>query len=134
VRNLERSLAEWHSLRETADLDENHRVTLGEFLRFADVFLADRDAVRAYARGDVQLLFDAMDLDGDGRISADEYRDYLRVCGADTRGADAFFAHADLDENGRITRDEMTHAMEEFLTSTDPASAGNRLFGPLDDD
>ena len=132
VRNLEFALEEWRSLCESADVDEDGQVTREEFLRYAETFLDDRSAVRAYARGDVQLLFDAMDLDADGRVSADEYRAYLEVCGMDTSGAAAFFAHADVNEDGRITRDEMAHAVEEFLVSENPASGANSLFGPLD--
>lgn len=131
-RNRDFAMDEWENLRESAEVDEAGAVTLPAFLRYAEIFLGDRDGVRAYARGDVQLLFDAMDTDADGRISADEYRAYLEVCGLDAAGADSFFAHADLDADGRITRAEMTHAVEEFLVSEDPAAGGNFLFGPID--
>lgn len=132
ARNLRFADEEWESLQESADADADDRVTREEFLRYAEVFLGDRDAVRAYARGDVQLLFDAMDGDADGKVTAAEYRAYLEVCGVDAAAADAFFAHADLNEDGFITRAEMAHAMEEFLLTEDPGAAGNFLFGPLD--
>jgi Ca2+-binding EF-hand superfamily protein len=131
-RNLEIALDEWQNLRESADVAENGRVAREEFLRYAEVFLTDRDAIRAYARGDVQLMFDAMDADGDGRITKEEYRLYLEACGLDASGADTFFAHADLNEDDHVTRAEMTHAVEEYLVSDDPASSSNVLFGPLD--
>ena len=131
-RNLRTALSEWQNIRETADVDDDARVSREEFLHYADVFLGDREAIRAYARGDVQLMFDAMDTDGDGRITIDEYRTYLETCGLNRAGAASFFAHADLDEDGRVSRAEMTHAVEEYLVSDDPAAAGNYLFGPLD--
>lgn len=131
-RNRNASLEEWQGLCHGADVDEDGRVSRDEFLRYADAYLADRDAVRAYARGDVQLLFDAMDTDGDGVITVDEYRGYLEVCGVETEAADTFFGHADLDRDGRITRAEMSHAMEEFLVSEDPRAGGNFLFGDLE--
>lgn len=131
-RNAAYTLEEWHNLRESADIDEDGSVTSEEFLRFGDIFLSDFDAVRAYARGDVQLLFDAMDTDADERITLPEYRQYLEVCGVDPAGADEFFAHADLDRDGKITRAEMAHAFEEFLTSEEPGAVGNFLFGTLD--
>jgi Ca2+-binding EF-hand superfamily protein len=132
TRNRDFALEEWQNLRETADIDDDGSVTREEFLRYAEVFLDDRDAVRAYARGDVQLLFDAMDTDADGKITREEYRAYLDACGVDSSSADVFFAHADLNEDGRITRSEMSHAMEEYLLSNDPEAGGNFLFGPLD--
>jgi Ca2+-binding EF-hand superfamily protein len=131
-RNAAYTLEEWLNLRESADVDEDGSVTSEEFLRFGDIFLSDRDAVRAYARGDVQLLFDAMDTDADERITLPEYRQYLAVSGVDPAAADEFFAHADLDRDGKITRAEMAHAFEEFLTSEDPDAVGNFLFGALD--
>ena len=130
-RNRRFALLSWEALAESADQDGDGRVSREEFMRWAEIFLDDRDAVRAYARGDVQLLFDAMDTSGDGRITEDEYRRYLEICGVDTSTAGAFFAYADLDENGRIGRDEMSHAFEEFLLSENPRAAGNFLFGPL---
>lgn len=132
ARNREFALYEWQALCESADRNADGAVTRDEYVRWGEIFLDDRDAVRAYARGDVQLLFDAMDLDGDGLISADEYRAYLEVCGVDATGSDALFAHADVDENGRITRAEMAHAFEEFLLGEHPGAGGNSLFGPLE--
>lgn len=126
-------MEQWEGLAQMADANEDDQVTREEFLRSADVFLNDRESVRHYARGDVQLLFDAMDTDGDGRVTLDEYRRYLEVCGVDVRFAEVFFAHADLDENGRLIRREMADAVEDFLLGEDPAAAGSFLFGPLDD-
>jgi Ca2+-binding EF-hand superfamily protein len=132
VRNLQHALDEWESLRESADADDDGHVTREEFLRYGDIFLDDREAVRSYARGDVQLLFDSLDTDGDGKVSAEEYSAYLQVCGVDASAAAAFFAHADLNEDGQITRTEMAHAIEEFLLSENPEAGGNFLFGPLE--
>lgn len=132
MRSLRFALDEWQNLRESADADDDARIARDEYLRYAEIFLDDRDAVRAWARGDAQLMFDAMDADGDGRITVEEYRTYLEICGLDASAADAFFLHADLNEDGRITRAEMAHAVEEYLVSDDPAAGGNYLFGPLD--
>lgn len=131
-RHLQTAMEEWRTVCESADVDENARVSREEFLRYLGAFLDDREAIRAYARGDVQLMFDAMDVDGDGKITVDEYRQYLDVCGLDASAADVFFAHADLNEDGLVTRAEMAHAVEEYLVSDDPASGGNFLFGPLE--
>lgn len=133
-RNLRFALQDWEGLCESADVDQDGRVSREEFMHYADVFLDDRDAVRSYSRGDAQLLFDAMDTDGDGKISLDEYRAYLDVCGIDASAAKEFFEYADLDESGLITRTEMSHAIEEFLLSENPRAAGNLLFGPLGDE
>lgn len=131
-RSLQFALEEWQNLRESADVDDDARISRDEFLGYTEIFLDEREAVRAWARGDAQVLFDAMDVDGDGKITVDEYRAYLVACGVDASAADAFFAHADLNEDGRVTRAEMAHAVEEFLVSDDPAAGGNFLFGRLE--
>lgn len=133
-RNLRSVLEEWENVRDSADLDDSGAVALDEYLRYAEIFLDDPEAVQAYARGDVQLLFDAMDTDGDDAITLDEYRAYLAACGVDESAAEVFFEHADRDRDGAITRDEMARAVEEFLTSEDPEAAGNFMFGPLEGD
>jgi Ca2+-binding EF-hand superfamily protein len=126
------SLEQWEGLVTMADANEDREVTREELLQSAEVFLNDRVSVRTYARGDVQLLFDAMDTDRDGKVTLAEYRRYLEVCGVDASAADAFFAHVDLDENGRLSRREMSDAVEEYLLGEDPTTPGNFLFGPLD--
>lgn len=131
-RNLRAALEHWDGLCEIADVDADGQVSRDEFLRYADIFLDDRDAIRSFARGDAQLLFDAMDTDGDGSVGLQEYREYLQVCGIDTAASAGFFDYADLDRDGRITRSEMAHAVEEFLLSENQHAAGNHLFGALD--
>lgn len=131
-RNVAYSLEEWQNLRESADVDEDGTVTFEEYLRFGEIFLLDQEAVRAYARGDVQLLFDAMDTDGDGRITAPEYREFLEVCGIDSSGADRFFTRADIDQDGKISRAEMAYAFERFLVSDDPTETGTFPFGAME--
>src|SRR5690606_12717973 len=79
-RNLHYVLQEWESVRDSADLNDSGAVTVDEFLRYADIYLDDPDAVSAYARADVQLLFDAMDTDADNAITVNECRAYLKAC------------------------------------------------------
>lgn len=134
VRNRHYVLEEWEAVRDSADLDDSGAVAFDEYLRYAEIFLDDPEAVQAYARGDVQLLFDAMDTDGDDAITLDEYWAYLAACGVDASAAEVFFQHADRDRDGAITRDEMARAVEEFLTAQDPKAAGNFMFGPLEGD
>lgn len=131
-RNRHAALEHWDGLCEIADVDADGKVSRDEFQRYAEIFLDDRDAIRSYAHGDAQLLFDAMDTDSDDRVSAAEYRDYLAACGIDTAMADDFFDYADLDRDGFITRAELAHAVQEFLLSENPEAAGNYLFGALD--
>lgn len=129
--HLEFTLQDWRGLRRFTDADRDGRVTREEFLAFAGDLLSDLQAVEAYAYTDALLLFKAMDADDDGRITAEEYRTFLREYGLDAAIADDFFRRVDLDRDGRISAWELEEAVRDFLLSSDPAAAGNHLYGPV---
>ncbi len=112
-RNLHSVLQEWESVRDSADLDDSGAVTVDEYLRYADIFLDDRDAVRAYARGDVQLLFDAMDTDGDGAITAAEHE----------AGSKKMFEKMDKDHDGKLSYSEWEASQSSASGSSSSSSS-----------
>lgn len=129
---LDFTLADWYNLQQ-ADEDGDGAVTREEFLSFADLMLADPDALEQYAYKDADLIFRAMDADNDGRITANEYEQYLRVYDLEGENAHYFFRMIDNDSDGFVTRDEITRALKEFLFSDDASAPGNFLYGRLDE-
>ena len=83
------------------------------------------DAIAEAAR----TVFDAMDADGDGTISVDEHRAFLRAYGVDDASASEHFARFDTDGDGSISRAEFEVLVVDFFQSNDPEAPGSWLWG-----
>jgi Ca2+-binding EF-hand superfamily protein len=71
-------------------------------------------------------IFAALDIDGDGRISASEYALYLQAMGS-TMDAAAAFERMDIDRSGFIESAELAVLLAEYFASTDPGARGHAL-------
>ncbi|MER7828238.1 EF-hand domain-containing protein [Streptomyces sp. NPDC096097] len=79
----------------------------------------------------VDEVITAMDTDGDQHLQPHEFTTWLDAYGVPADAAAAAFTRLDRDGDGRISRDELTHAFHEYFTGTDPDLPGNWLYGPL---
>ena len=87
-----------------------------------------RDEAKAAATPVIGGLFDALDTDGDGYISAEEYARFLRANGA---GADAVTEAVQRvlgDQDGRLSRDEYVDLMFDYYLSDDQEARANWAF------
>ncbi|MBA2893112.1 EF-hand domain-containing protein [Nonomuraea soli] len=100
-------------------------VAVDDVLTVVDLLGQMPDAVTATA----DAMFEAVDEDGDGRISPVEYRLMIEAWnGRPTDTADAF-ARLDLDGDGIISRSEFARHWSEFWAGDDPAAPGAYVFG-----
>ena len=111
-----------------------HRPTriLGGWLALWNAVL--QAAYEARVRGVSELLWDAMDQDGNGRITRDESRLWFDGYGISRAAADGAFAACDLNGDGYVSRDEWLILVDQFFFAMDAADPGTLLFGPLDGD
>jgi Ca2+-binding EF-hand superfamily protein len=65
----------WEVLLAASDTDRDEKVTLDEVLLVVDQLAADTAPVAATATA----MFEAIDANGDGRISAAEYRELIET-------------------------------------------------------
>ena len=79
------------------------------------------------------LIFDALDINKDGHISADEFKIYYHIMAPSVDEADviASFKAIDKDDSGEITRDEFIKATLEFFHGFDESSVYSAFFGRL---
>ena len=63
---------------------------------------------------------------GDGRVSLEEYREYLIAIGSELH-AETAFEFLDTDASGYLELSEMQNLMVSYLTSDSPEAIGNRL-------
>lgn len=76
-------------------------------------------------------FFHAVDLDNDGSISGDEYKEFFRILGLDVALAEASFKAIDTDNDGKLSLDEFSKAGVDFFTSDDANNPNSLFWGPL---
>lgn len=78
------------------------------------------------ARDHVLTTFAVLDLDGDGRISQEEYGIYLAALGSDADAASAW-ARLDPDGAGQLSMEQIEVLYREWVSAGDPSAPGNYL-------
>lgn len=78
-------------------------------------------------------LFDAINTNGDGHISVQEFTIYLKVVAPDVTGDEAehAFSVIDADKNGEISREEFLAAATDFFYEVKETEAANVFMGKL---
>jgi Ca2+-binding EF-hand superfamily protein len=118
----------WETLLAASDLNRDNKATLDEVLLVVDQLPGMRDAVEATAAA----IFEAVDENGDGRISSEEYRQLVETWNGRPMDTDAIFHDLDLDGDGQLSHEEFTALWVEFWAGDDPASPGTWVFGRFD--
>lgn len=117
----------WHGLLEVADADNDGRVSRDELLTLVDRLPGMREAVTATA----DTIFDAVDGNGDGRISRAEHRRLVATWHGQDVETDEVFDILDLDGDGHLSRPEFAVLWCQFWISDDPSEPGNLLCGKI---
>jgi Ca2+-binding EF-hand superfamily protein len=127
VRDAYRTM--WSQWFAPADRDKDGRISLDE-VQASQEYLDQlpREAFESSSKKVIGATFDAMDLNGDGKISRNEYQAFLDVHGNPASG-DTVWPKLDTDGDGYLARDEFAKLSFEFFSSDDPDSPGNLLFG-----
>jgi hypothetical protein len=117
----------WTALRAAGDPD---RDTVGpdEVLLLVDRLGGMLDAVT----GTAAAMFDAIDENADGEISAEEYRQLIEAWNGRETDTDEIFPLLDLDGDGHVSREEFAELWAEFWAGDDPGSPGTWVFGRFD--
>jgi Ca2+-binding EF-hand superfamily protein len=121
-RITEIAMGWWTTLSAIAGSD---RVDLEQVLLLVDRLGTMRQAVTTTAA----TMFEAVDGDGDGWISAGEYRALVEAWSGAMADTDEVFALLDTDGDGRLSLAEFTEAWIEFWAGDDPTAPGSRVFG-----
>lgn len=117
----------WDVLQAVADGDRDQRITLDEVLIAVDNLGGMLDLVAETA----ESMFEAVDGDGDGRVSAAEYARMIHGWTGEEAPTDAAFARLDLDGDGWISKSEFTTHWVEFWAGDNAEAPGTYVFGGL---
>ena len=125
-------LKRWEGIRQSADVDEDGSVDLQEWLDYFDEVLGDDSRYQEEVSGLVDRLFGLFDYDESGRIDVDEFCNFYGCYGLKAQMAREAFHELDQDDDGVISRAELTRMAEQFYRSDHASAPGNLLYGPLD--
>ncbi|MEV6908574.1 EF-hand domain-containing protein [Amycolatopsis sp. NPDC051071] len=120
-------LSWWTTLLEASDLDRDNKVTLDEVLLVVDKLPETPEAVLATA----DAMFEAIDENRDGLISAAEYRRLIEAWNGRPTDTDTTFPALDSDGDGKLSREEFAVLWLEFWAGDDAEAPGTLVFGPL---
>jgi Ca2+-binding EF-hand superfamily protein len=94
----------WEKLRQAVDTDGDQKVTLDEFLQFAES--AGNNLIEDVFVKTADMVFDLADTDGDGNISFDESKSFFLLFESSLSSAQEAFSQIDKDNDGTITKEE----------------------------
>ena len=118
-------------------LKEGVQFPVGEYvLKLSDTLLSkspdERKAMIQYGHSPV---FDVIDTNGDGHISMEEFKVYLKVVAPDVteKEAEHAFTTIDTNKNNEISRDEFYAAAEDFFYGVKETEVSRVFWGKLID-
>lgn len=126
----------FHKLLKDIPHPENQVIQIEEWIQFFDkkvVNSGDEDDLFEYIELLIGYLFDLFDENRDGYISFDEYKRIFSLYGINMEYIEKSFINLDGNNDQRLSKNELTHAVEVFLTSDDPLMKENWIFGNWDD-
>jgi Ca2+-binding EF-hand superfamily protein len=107
----------WDAYFKGGDADGDGKVTLEEYVANVDRWAGTTPEPIADATAGNALVFDTIDANGNGTLSADELSTYLQAYGLTDADARTAFAHLDRDQSGSISRAEFARNMAEYYLS-----------------
>ncbi|MER8045978.1 EF-hand domain-containing protein [Streptomyces sp. NPDC094032] len=131
TRMVDAYVAVWRDLHAPHVGGPDGRMTKAEFVASTLTLAADPEAAAATVGALARAFFAIADVDGDGRVSRDEFDAFQRshfpaIGQADL---DEAFRHLDLDGDGTLSPAEFESAVVAYWSSADPDAPGNWWMG-----
>ncbi len=115
----------WAAVAQT-DQDGDGKVSFDELMLLVDQLGAMGEEVMATA----DTMFDAIDENGDDRISLEEHRQVVEAWKGSDEGVEEVFPQLDLNGDGELSREEFRELWSGFWRGDDPQSPSQWVFGP----
>ena len=127
-------MTNWAQVEKFAQDNDNQNVYLPDWLAYCDYVVNNQSAYRIHAMELMMTLLNAVDTNGDGQITREDYKMWFRIFGNSDEEAERAFDHIDTDNSNVLSLDEMIHAVDEFFQSNARHVPGNHMFGELSED
>jgi len=124
----------WEHLSTLADANDDGRITREEWEKYWERFkIAVSMGSNRKSLGRLERVarhtFQAIDRSGTGRISEEEFANWLQAWDIDQR--EKIFRRLDRGDKGHLTKEDLVEATKEFYLANDPRAPGNLLYGEL---
>lgn len=107
----------FRNLADITDADRNHSISEEEFLIGAERrLLGNSDGFDRIARPWAWAIVKVADVDGDGKVTIEEWRKALQAMGSTPAGIEQELQEIDRDRDGRVSLDEVMQSAIEFYT------------------
>jgi Ca2+-binding EF-hand superfamily protein len=125
---LERATLQWWDrFAKSTGKARDQEVNREEYIRAYQEL--DSATVNAAVIPFVDALYDYVDIDGNQRLTREEFLAIARAW--NLQDPEASFSSLDEDGSGELSKQEFQKFMQDFYTSTDPNARGNNLNGPI---
>lgn len=127
TRLMEAKAAFWKELHKRASTKGSDEISRDEWTSFWSHIAAEvkqTGVVPPWVTRIHFVLLTSLDLDGDGKVSLDEYSLYLKSIGSDADPR-AAFQRFDANGNGTLELEELEDIFSQWILSQDPNDPGN---------
>ncbi|BAZ53249.1 calcium-binding EF-hand-containing protein [Nostoc sp. NIES-4103] len=119
----------WENYWINADINQDNKVAFDEYIETCNQqFVADNDSSAAAWQEPMAALFDVIDINADGQIALEEYKQLLTAFGFNASGYEEIFQKLDTNGDGYISKQEYLQLLKEFC-GENPEATGNLFFG-----
>jgi len=122
----------WHLLLDDRVDKTSEKIGKEEFIRIMHAVVIAPKNFEIAVGNIVDGLLGALDRDGNGSLSQEEYVGMYNALGIPPTTSSEAFKRLDRDGSGEINRAEFHQALFEYYLSADPNAPGNWLLGPMD--
>lgn len=126
----EKLMQKWKGLEKKADTHDNDEISIDEWLAYYEEVLADSKACSEIVAELIELVFDVFDTDDDGKIAEAEWGHLLAAFNESPVYAGKIFPALDSDQDGWLSKSEITDLFNRFCGGDDPDDLANGMFGP----
>lgn len=121
----------WTDFRTFMGKSEESTASVDEWLEFADANIVNGsdELYNKHINKIASEVISFFDVNGDGRLSLEEYVDLFMAYRIEMRYSAKAFTKLDRDHNDYISREELLLAIRQFFRSDDENAPGNWLFG-----
>lgn len=115
----------WYDMEQLTDKDKDGLISLDDWLEYYEHIISNAEDYKALGEDLYGLMFELVDTDRDGKISAQEYKSLGLCYSVPENIIDEVFSQKDRDGDGYITKEEYKQYNDSWFYSEDRQASEN---------